>query len=242
MENGTTIVEKMRKAYADLESYRDTGSVTSFTNPSTGPMKVTFSTHFKRPNLFRFQSSLRFNAQDTTYEVWCDGKAAYSQHSGEKAKRLARFLLDPVGDNEALSTAIANARHPLTACLITPPKFLVPEISSRIVKEFNYYGDESVMEENCYRVQSKSGAPLEGGTFDRELWISRDDLILRKVVEETVVTGIFIRIMSTMFNLLRVLGAPKVQKFSEVKGRSETIITSVELNPKIPDDLFFVHL
>jgi hypothetical protein len=227
-QTGQAILDKMRRAYADLESYKDVGWVEiSFSN-SAFPMKTTFLTHFKRPNLFRFQSTFQVEGKDKSRAVWCDGKSAYSQFSGQEVERIS---LDGVDGNKALSAAVWKAQIPCATCQITPPQLLVPSTNIAVIHESRYLQDEPVMEEDCHRVQLILAFKIR-----QECAISRDRLILRKVIGEMSLDEKWVDFASTSLKNSGLF--PQMENVGAFSTRTEFVFTTVELNPKIPEELF----
>jgi hypothetical protein len=173
--NAQELMLQVGLAYSLLESYQDTGYVESLDAPGTADenqSRLTFSTFFRRPNLFRFEWNDRLHDKSPgeTSTIWCDGKQAYSQGPWNDRASIGKGLSQCVTRATGVSRGTAQNISAL----------LMSEIGGRRVTDlgsFESLGTELFAGEPCYRLHHD--APHE-----TDLWISTSRSIILKIFEQ----------------------------------------------------------
>jgi len=163
--------------YGLIESYQDVGYVESIHAPGTADeshSRLTFSTLFHRPNLFRFQWQSRYIEKSPlrTSIIWCDGKRAYKKYGDGKVKGV-----------KSLGSVIAGAAGVSRATAYTIPALLMDEIGGIRPTQragFAFVGTELIAGEECCRL--RHDAPHE-----TDIWISTSRAIILKIFEQYIV-------------------------------------------------------
>lgn len=169
--------------YADCQSYRDTGVVTTryIEQSDVTIEEKTFSTAFVRPDRFRFE----YLHQDDRYIIWRDGSdvrqwSTYSQQ---------------IATIDTLALAIAGATGVSSGSAHNVPALLLPddipglkltemEDGRRIDNAWLDQDGEPVTEDQadsteCYRIEGQwSDDPMV-------LWIDRRTLLVRRIEKQT---------------------------------------------------------
>ena len=167
------VVEK----YAALGSYSDTGEVMTRIAANGTVHRITFSTLYQRPSLFRFTF---FNPHPhpplghlvTQHSVGYDGTVGYSV-----AKRPNGTVdrKSPI----SLEAAVARATGISSGSAHTIGRLLLPEVHGLGLLDLvdAHRGDDVFIEgKSCYSVAAR--AP-KGGR-QQELWIEKDSYLLRR--------------------------------------------------------------
>ena len=193
-------------------------------------MKLSFSTHFRRPNCFRFE--WRHSDLEGVNVIWCDGKSAFKKYRYDDKAR-------PV---ENLSRAIAGATGVSGGTAHTVSCLLMEEVGGRKLtdmKDSVYRGAEIVNGEDCHHLQH--------ARKDRHIFISKSKSTVLRIDEDFVIAAGSTEqaLKSTRF---RSFGLFMHWLWHVVEFRSErdedlrvirTIVyDEVILNPDIPDEFF----
>lgn len=178
METPDSILDQMEAAYATCISYEDSASVlSSICGQGRTPhvRRAEFSTHFVRPNCFRFEH--RECAPHDDFRARLMGEHRYviwSDH-GEVG---SHWTVAPTNDTK-LGGALSAAQGVTQRASQTIPAMLLPGV----IRPGPLYDlrcdaveiDESTFPEICYRLRGP--APL--GTWT--VWISRETFLLRRI-------------------------------------------------------------
>lgn len=169
-----SILDNVFKVYSRLKSYQDEGILIETRDESTGGTieKMPFKTSFRRPNMFRFEwTDYTITKLGRTHIVWSNGKEVFTYWEPDRYEK-----------EESLSLAVAGATGVTSGAARTVALLLLPEelggATWKDLKEVSLAGEEVVDGVNCYRIKAKFGDdPLE-------LWIGKNDFLLRKSREE----------------------------------------------------------
>jgi hypothetical protein len=237
-EAGQIALDRMRKTYAGLDSYRDSGWVETVSGVKSSLSKMTFLTLFKRPNHFRFQTTFQVQGHNRTKAVWCDGRSAYSQLSGHEVEIISPAL-EKGKSNNPLAAAVWKATIPIAAFSIA--RLLNPDLEIDVLQEPHLLDEEeSVLGEACYRLESKVQS-IPGHNLRREFSVSRDRFVIRKVVEEMSADENLIGFATTWLTAFGLLQDQAINS-SGSTARTEFIFDAVELNPEISDQSITARL
>lgn len=173
--DATRILNNMFRVYSRLTSYQDEGIlVTTNDEPTGGTIeKMPFKTFFKRPNLFRFEwTEFGITKLGRTYRIWFNGKEAFTYWEPDRYEK-----------EESLSLAVAGATGVSSGTVNTVSRLLLPdELGDSLVKRLTKValsGEDVIDGVRCYRIKgSDGGDPLE-------LWVGKNDFLLRKLRRET---------------------------------------------------------
>ena len=171
--DGVQIVKRMAARYASAKSYRDEGAVRSISRLKNGQTQEinTFRTFFVRPKKFRFEWNDVGGPQNGDLNiVWTGGDEVFSYSP-----------LLGMEKEEDLDMAIAGATGISRGAAHSIPVLLFPDKSGFRVTEMNRItltGEERFEGANCYVV--KGFHPFG---FAIELWIGKDDFLLRRILE-----------------------------------------------------------
>ena len=171
-----TILNRMAQSYARYRSYQDEGLViTTYDEPTGGRIeKLPFKTHFKRPNLLRFEW-IDYSPwkEGRTYIIWSNGKESFTYWQPDRYEKA-----EDLGMAIAGATGISRGSAQTVSRLLLGDEgigFSVGELDTPSLVSEEMFGGAL-----CYRIKGKDS---QGG-WD-ELWIGKKDLLLRKVREET---------------------------------------------------------
>ena len=170
-----TVLINMFKVYSGLASYQDEGIlITTNDGPTGGTIeKMPFKTFFKRPNLFRFEwTDYGITKLGRTKLIWFNGKEAFSYWEPDVHEK-----------EESLSMAIAGATGISLGTVHTVSDLIIPdELGESILKKLekaSIVSEEDFEGVRCYRIMAT------GRSEPLELWIGKNDFLLRKVRRET---------------------------------------------------------
>jgi len=176
--NATDVLRMLGSLYASMISYSDRGLSTR--RARSGTFRQTpFSTLYQKPSLFRFECSRPHPYPPlghivTQHVIGFDGTTAYSRIKTDGNPETATSV-------ENLSLAIAAAVPTSYGASLTVARLLVPEVEGFSILDLT---DPQIKEEThidgivCYAIAARhpKGA-------DYELWVERDSLYLRKVIQ-----------------------------------------------------------
>jgi len=176
--NALEVLRNMVRHYAALDSYRDTGYVTRISLPSGGVNRLFFSTLYQQPSLFRFTFFRRHPYPPlahilTEHTAGFDGIEAYVLKKRPGDSRALKELT-------SLKAAIAGATGISSGSAHTIGRLLLPDVDGLSVLDLlnPQFKPDAVMDGPvCYSVTAQ--LPRGG---ERELWIEKDTLLLRKVI------------------------------------------------------------
>lgn len=179
------LLERMRSAYAALETYADTGTLVS-EDKSVGAPLITersfFTTRFAAPRRFHFDFTKNPAVAQERYVIWCAGETfatwwsatqtteSYAQGEGQNAFALGEF---PTGG---------------TALLIAPLLFEGAGLHGPIADFVSptYVGTETISERPYHIL----GAELRVNHWSEttratQLWIDAETYLVHKIVQDT---------------------------------------------------------
>ena len=239
-ENADDVLTRVGEAYRSFESYSDVGKMETLWHPGTDKerlSKLSFSTYFKRPNLFRFEwcdYSPEPRLPDRVNIIWSDGKHCYTKYCFNDKPHWVKDLSLMVGGAAGVSSGTA----PAIAILLTD------QISGHKLtnlKAPGYVGSEVVEGEECHHLNH---------SFDgTEIWVSKARSIVLRIDKDYVIeAGSSARKMKNdrfrsfgWFMLWLVNSAIELTR----KNRSENLHVSstttyrdVITNADIPDKIF----
>ena len=171
------LLDQMAEKYSRLVSYQDEGLVKTTFDEETGGRieKLPFKTSFKRPNLVRFEWTDYFLTKlGKKRVVWSNGKESFTYWEPDRYEK-----------EENLGLAIAGATGISSGSAHTVLRMLLgyEEIGGFTWTNLNNTSvlEETVFEEVvCYHIKG-----THPGGVVYELWIGKNDLLLRKVRHET---------------------------------------------------------
>jgi hypothetical protein len=198
------VLRMLGTLYGAMISYSDRGMV-STTSARTGNLGQTrFSTLYQKPSLFRFECFRPhpyppLSHLVTQHVIGFDGTAAYSQKRPERNPETAASIDD-------LSSAVAAAVPSSRGASLTVARLLVPEVQGFSILDLV---NPQIKEEThidgivCHAITARHS---KGDGY--ELWVERDSLLLRKVIQTSAL------------------------------GRSEEVHESIRVNEPINCELF----
>lgn len=176
--NAENVLRDMVTLYASMNSYLDSGYVTRQLVETGLVHRISFSTLYQKPSFFRF-TFFRPHGHPplshivTQHVAGYDGREGYSLLK-EHNEAQARVSI------KSLSSAVARATGISAGSAHTIGRLLLPEVgglsildlvSPRLEEETDIDGI------TCYSITAQHP---KGG--ERELWIEKDTLLLRKVI------------------------------------------------------------
>ncbi len=172
------LLEGVVRTYASMTSYADKGTVSLRRNENDPVLRVEFSTVFRRPSFFRFEFSrphpyppLRHIV--SRHAVGFDGAAVYSvtKRHEEASKVEAK---------ESLCMAVAGATGISSGSAHTIGRLLLDEVTGLSILDLvdARLNDDAVI--NGIVCHSISAHHPKGG--EREYWVEKDTLLIRKNV------------------------------------------------------------
>ncbi len=167
------ILRNMAERYSSISSYEDSGVVETVTD---GPLvrrntDIYFKTYFTRPNKLRFEwlncAVLVFPDRSI---LWSDGSKSFTSHAHSPGR---------IETKDDLGMAVAGATGVSLGSAHTVPTMLIKELLGFVVTDIKkpiLKGQEAFEGEECYVVEGldRSDQPVQ-------LWISRQDSLLRKL-------------------------------------------------------------
>ena len=173
------ILNNVFKVYSRLESYQDEGVLVDTNDEPTGGTieKMPFKTFFKRPNLFRFEwTDYGITKLGRTKMIWFNGKDAFMYWEPDRYEKA-----------ESLSLAVAGATGISHRAVNTVSDLLMPDelggSSLARLTKLSLLAEDVVEGVRCYHIKATEG----GDPF--ELWVGKNDFLLRKLRREMNVGG-----------------------------------------------------
>ncbi|MEO8574699.1 MAG: DUF2092 domain-containing protein [Pyrinomonadaceae bacterium] len=168
---GDQIIQKMSAQYASVKSYQDVGVIQDGSKNST--IKVNeFKTYFVRPNLIRFEWEDADDRDKFSSIFWSDGKGVFSFYNFSKDLEKEESISSAVAGATGISR---GAAHTVTRLLSTDVGgFSLTEMSRIIL-----LSQEAFEGEDCFVVRG-----FHPFGFAIDVWISKRDMLIRKVHEE----------------------------------------------------------
>jgi len=233
VQEADTVLAQVGLTYRGFKSYSDRGFMESRDDPDsaeTDIRKITFSTLFRRPNLFRFEWT--YSDREGINVIWRDGENAFAKYSYEsKASHI-----------ENLSRAIAGATGVSGSTAHTVPSLLMEEVSGRKLTDMKntvYRGNEIVHGEECHH--------LQGANKEQHIFISKAKSIVLRIDNDYVITAgstekqlkstrfsSFESFMHWLWYVIEFRSEPE----EDLRVISSIVYDEVLLNPDIPDALF----
>lgn len=171
------IIKKMGDIYRSCSSYQDSGLVQKIPSDPSDKFNIQkkFRTYFVRPDLFRFEWEEEIHSTQKTYfyAVCKNGEETYTFSSLSGKKRKENNLEQAISANTGVSSGGIR----------TVPFMLIKQERSSILNGLvneNLIGEESLDGVRCYVLKAeheKSGKEIE-------LWIGKNDLLLRKLIRK----------------------------------------------------------
>jgi len=163
--------------YAALGSYSDTGEVMTRIAATGTVHRITFSTLYQRPSLFRFtffypHPHPPLGHLVTEHTIGCDGTVGYF---------VAKRPDGTVDRNSPISleAAVARATGISSGSAHTIGRLLLPEVHGLGLLDLldAHRGDDVLIEgKSCYAVTARTPK----GDRPQELWIEKDSCLLRR--------------------------------------------------------------
>ena len=170
--NAQDVLDRMAKAYAGCQSYRDSGVVKSVFVRGEGNRteEISFTTAFIRPDRFRFEYKQKGRGiQELHHIVWSKGKEVHEWWS----------IKPGVEEPKSLGLALAGATGVSGGSAHTVPALLLPkEVRGRRltqIAEAKRVEDAKLDMVDCFRVEGK---------FDESpmtLWIDQRSFLVRRI-------------------------------------------------------------
>lgn len=169
------ILNNMLGVYSRLTSYQDEGIlVTTNDEPTGGTIeKIPFKTFFKRPNLFRFEwTEFGITKLGRKNVVWSNGKESFTYWEPDNYEK-----------EESLDMAVAGATGISRGTVNTITTMLLGDeygalLVTRLVKP-SLLGEDVFDGVRCFHIKATEAEDSV------ELWIGKNDFLLRKVRRET---------------------------------------------------------
>jgi len=233
VEEADTVLVQVGQTYRGLKSYSDRGFIQSRDDPDSVESDITklsFSTHFRRPNFFRFE--WRCSDLEGVNVIWCDGKSAFNKYRYDKNATPAKNLILAIAGATGVSGGTAH----------TVPALLMEEVGGNKLTDMKnsvYRGAEIVNGEDCHHLQqanrgqhifiSKSKSTL--------LRIDEDYVIAAGSIEKSLKSTRFVSFSLFMHWLWYVVETRSESK-EDLRVIRTTVYDEALLNPDIPDELF----
>lgn len=176
--NPEDLLQAISEKYALLDSYQDEGVVFTYDPVKPGPGQIHFATLFRRPDLFRFEWTSHHPYPPLRHiinqqVVGFDGSSAYYHSSRNGDVKAVENLAMAVG----MATGVSSGSALTVSCLLSDQI----EVNSTVldIKETLLLEEEEFEGVICHHLAGHDpwwAAPME-------LWIGRDDFLLRKVTE-----------------------------------------------------------
>lgn len=219
-ETAASILLAMGKAYRSFESYSDTGCMEEFWDPDTDDARVTalrFSTHFKRPNFFRFEwrnYSDCSELPDDVNVIWSDGKKSYRKYRyDEKPKRDSDLSMAVAG-----ATGVSSGTaHSISSLLIEDVGgFTLTNLENPTCTGSGFIGDEE-----CHQIHSVKR--------NNDIWISKQRSIILRIDEDYTI------------ETQKHTGVTELRPIKPLHIINKTIYRDVTINSFIPNGMFSLN-
>jgi outer membrane lipoprotein-sorting protein len=203
------IIARMAETYAVAQSYEDEGEVnTVFVDDVNGrrrTQKLTFSTKFVRPKLFRFEFSQHAREGgegQNRYVIW--------SNAGPTRCKIW-WTIQPEIKEATLASAVGGANGISGGSSLTIPEFLLGAGSGLPftgMHDFKLAGEETVDGAACARIDGKNiaGEP-------ETVWIDKATFLVKKIVHKSHVPGSDVEQTTTYRPRLNVAIAPDAFTF-----------------------------
>jgi hypothetical protein len=172
------VLRNMVSLYAAFDSYRDTGFVTATISKSGVVHRTAFSTLYKQPSLFRF-TFFRPHPHPPLAHIMTEHAAGFDGIEGYILRKRPEDLR-AVRTVTSLELAIAGATGISSGSAHTIGRLLLPNVEGLSVLGLinpRFNPDLDIEGIVCYSITAQ--LPKAG---ERELWIEKDTLLLRKVI------------------------------------------------------------
>lgn len=177
------LMQRKLKIYANLESYSDRGSYILKNSSGEILEQLTFSTLYKAPTFYRFQSN---STNGDSFLVWSDSRNSFLKQPGRKR---------PHKDREFLSSTFGISKiGPGTSFLIYLMLMKGREMIERGAPSDNnpavYEGEDVVNGEVCSKILLNSSGTRRYMSKERGVWVMDERLFddgqveMRLLVEE----------------------------------------------------------
>jgi hypothetical protein len=172
------VLQDVVALYASMNSYMDSGYVTT-TFVETGRLRrISFSTLYQKPSLFRFAFSTPhphppLNYIVTQHVVGFDGIEGYSLTKKYDSSQALKSI-------NSLELVVAGATGISSGSAHTIGRLLLPEVGGLSILELVSPQLEDEMDIDGITCYSIAARHPQGGEW--ELWIEKEALLLRKVI------------------------------------------------------------
>jgi outer membrane lipoprotein-sorting protein len=180
------VLKRMTAAYARCRSYSDSGvMLTTFRGEGQHASQRRFETYFVRDGGFRFEYTevpsgtmlSRLIAHEERAVVWGDNHQAHQWWS-----------IDESGPSESsLDMAIARFTGVSGGTSTTVPRLLLPQsVGTVSLADLDWSADvhvETTAQRACFKLDGRRGAD------EIAVWIDRDSYVLRRVLENSALSG-----------------------------------------------------
>jgi len=222
--NAESVLKRVREKYRSLKTYADEGGV----GTSTGKRSLEFKTYFASPLRVRFEC--RASSPPNESAIWTNGTESHSWFMG-KLERLPEF-----------SSGIAGATGVSSASVLMILKLLLPDCIE--VRSVWYEMQDMRMDEEevngltCFHLIG-----TDRKTDDTEAWISKDDLLVRRLRRRTEISQEESeKMLAEARKHLEELGLPQgdlpVRSIPAQKFTDQYNYQVVKINEPIADEIF----
>jgi len=230
--NAESILKSVIEKYRSFSSYADVGTVETL--PSQTKSEIEFKTYFMRPNKVRFDWRDWHSLDKTTpadeNAIWSNGKNSYAWFLGE------------LEHEESLGLAMAGATGVSSCSVLMILQLLFPECVETNSVWFEMQNMQIESQEltglHCYHLVGTETKP-----DDTEAWISKEDLIVRRLISKTEITAEEDRaFFEETVEMLKAEGRPKEYWPTKPTGArkyyDEFNYQEVKINEPIADAIF----
>lgn len=232
-EEADAVLAQVGLTYRGLKSYSDKGFIESQDAPNsadTDIRKLTFSTHFRRPNFFRFE--WRCSDREGVNVVWCDGKSAFAKYSYDNEARHV----------ESLSMAIAGATGVSKGTAHIVSSLLMEEVGGRKltdIKNTVYQGVEMINGEDCHHMQqARRGQHIFISKSKSTILRIDEDYVIAAGSTEKHLRSARFRSFASFRRWLWYVMEFRSKDEEDLRVIHTTVYDQVLLNPDIPNELF----
>lgn len=228
------ILAKIHRAYTELDSYSDRGYVLSKRHPDEPFEKdLSFTTHFKKPNLFRFEwYDHNKLSPETANIVWSDGIGAYSKCSFEDGKKEC----ESIGMAIAGATGVSSGTAPTIACMLLKgiwgrPLYRSSHMTIQVEKEVNGKLCHVLLESDKNR---EYYFEIESGILVHMY----EDRVIEPGSSEKHLRELRFKSFTWFFRWLKELTEKLTEKDKPLRFIHSRFYEEVNLNPELSDEIF----
>lgn len=179
------ILEHMHQAYANLQAYSDTGTVTTEDKNIGAPATTehhSFITRFKAPKQFFFAYTKDPKAYDERFVIWCGGETFSTWWTASQSTDNY-----PQGQG---SNAFAVGELPTSGAILFIPPLLFAAADLQgplaLIKEATLSGTETIAGHKTYVLTTQlQENHWSQNTRTTKLWVDADSYLVRKIMQDT---------------------------------------------------------